>query len=321
MRVDLLLADRRSYTYTAHAARHVSKYFERIPISHQLIYLNDGALRDYLFYIQHSPPKWTLSFTSLTFHQQPLCDMIRIPHCFWLEGSFAQAIHLLGSSYGKVGIENQAFCQKLAAANVFFLPPGVEKNVHHDQETFDVVLFADLLDFSFLEKTWRELFSFEEIKSIKKAIQCADPFVAKPYFFYVEQYLNAQKTYHTVTRFKDVKLDLFGGHAGNNWLLRLTPNIHLHAPLPFSEFFEVLKASKIALVEPASQWYLPAIAAGCLPLSPDEETVKYYLSHPDERQKTLEKLQHKVLEQSWEKQIKLLLEYMDENQCDYADGR
>ena len=310
MRVDLLLADRRCYTYEAYAARHVSRCFERASIAHRVIYLSDGALQAYLFHVQSSPPNWTLSFVNLIPHHTPLCDVIGIPHFFWLAESFSYAIHLLNSAYCKVGVSNQSLCQRLGSNNVVFLPSGVEEQTEREKKVFEVVLFTDLLDLSFLEKTWGELFPSKAIALIKRAIQLGDPIEAMPYFYYVEQYLNAQKTLQSVRAFKEVQLDIFGEHAGNNWLVRLPRSINLHTPLPFTEHFEVLKTSKIALLDPTSIWYLPAIAAGCLPLSPDEEKVKYYLAHPAEREKCLEELKVNLSERGWNQQTKHLVDLM-----------
>lgn len=309
MRIDLLLADRRYYTYEGYAAKHVCCQLKGMHLEHQCIYLSDGNLVDYLAYAQNSPPNWTLSFVNLLPQRTPLCDVLRIPHFFWLEGSFSQAMHFLDSTYGKVGMGDASLCQKITAPNIYFLLHGVDRAASEEKK-FDVVCFADLLAFSFLENTWKELFSAEEIVTIKQAISRSDLLGSSSHFFYVEQYLIAQKTYQMATAFKEVKVDIFGEHAGTHWLVQLPKNMRLHTPLPFSEHFEVLKASKMVLAEPNSPWYLPAIASGCLPVSADEKEVTHFLKYPEARESSLKRLQDKLKGQSWEHQVCRLLEIM-----------
>jgi hypothetical protein len=309
MRVDLLLADRRWYTYEAYAARHACYQLACLKIPHQCVYLYDGSLTDYLLYVQDSPPNWTLSFVNLLPHCTPLCDMMRVPHFFWLEASFAQAVHYLNSTYGKVGINCASAYDKISAPNVYFLPFGIEET-KPEKAIFDLVFFADLLALAFLEKTWQELFSADEVAAIRTQIEKNDPFGCLSHYFYIEQYLNAQKTYRAVSSFKEVKLDIFGEHAGTNWLVQLPAHIHLHTQLPFTEHFEVLRTSKMILAEPGSLWYGPAIASGCLPVSADEKEVNYYLTYPEERKKRLSILQETLRGRSWEKQVGRLVEIM-----------
>jgi hypothetical protein len=310
MRVDLLLSNQSCYTYEAYAARHVSRCLKNLHLAHQLIYLSDGLLQDYLISLQEAPPAWTLSFVNLTPHKKPLCDVMRIPHFLWLEESVGSAFHYLNSTFGKIGVHDSELCKKLSASNVLLLPHGVDTQICEEKKVFEVVVFADLLDLAFLEKTWNELFEPHAITSIKKAIALKDPFQIPAYFFYVEQYLKAQKTVQRVATFHKIALTIFGEHAGNKWLQILPHNIHLHTQLPYIEHFEVLKRSKIALMDPSSHWYLPAIQAGCLPLPAHEETIHFYLTHPKEREKSLQKLRAKALDHTWEKQVNQLINLM-----------
>lgn len=308
MRIDLLLANRKFYTWENYAAKEVEKVFEKHRIAHRKIFLSDGHLQDYLSHIHHDPPTWTLSFENLTPHEKPLCDVLRIPHFYWVHGSFGSAVRYLTSDFGRVGLSDEALCQRLANPRFIHLPQGVDSTPASVDKRYDVVFFADLIDLDFLHATWEELFSAEEIQRIKDSIKFKEPLQAASLFFYAEQYLNAQKDYQIMTSLKDVRLDVFGEHAGNNWLTRLPDSVYLHSKLPYIEHFEILKESKIVLLEPASEWYWPAVALDCLPLPPSQEKVSYFLSHPEERHKTLAKL--KPLQRSWEKQTQALIEYM-----------
>lgn len=310
MSVDLLLSDRRSHTFEGHASRQVIGALNSLQVPHRVVYLNEGLLHDYLSLLHHSPPRWTLSFTHITPHHKPLCEVIQIPHFYWVEGSCASALHYLQSSFAKVGIPDLNICKKLNNAQALFLPHGIDPTLSPDTKLFEVVMFADLIDPPLLEKRWEELFSPKEIESIKKAVELENPVEAGEQFYYAEQYLQAQSTLKAVEALQaSVKLDLFGEHAGNNWLLRLSPHVHLHAQLPYTEHFEVLKASKVALLDPASSWYLPALAVGCLPLPAEEKSILYYLSHPEARDAKTTLLKEKLLK-TWMHQTQQLIEIM-----------
>jgi hypothetical protein len=311
MRVDLILSDRKCYSYEAYAAERVVRYFIGAKIPHQLIYLSDGILVDYMNYIKTEPPSWTLSFSYLTPYQKPFCDVLNLPQFLWVSDmNIPLALHFIGSSFGRVGLRNWQLCQKLAAPNFFFLPQGVDSAKKVSSRQFDVVLFENLVSLNFLEQTWKEIFSEQAIEQIKRAICLGEPLEVKPYYFYVESYLNAQKVSVIVEKFKKVSTHIFGEHAGNNWLKFLPITTHLHAPLPYIEHFEVLKMSKIAIIEPTSEWYLPALAAGCLPLPPDEEQAHYYLSHSKEREALIEEIKHKIEIPTWEQQTEQLFKVM-----------
>jgi hypothetical protein len=311
MRVDLILTNRKGYTYEAEACREVCRSFNSIGIDSKTVYLEDGALEeDYLFQAYSCPPQWILSFHPLTTSQMPLCDLLRVPHFYWPEKPCASIILFLKSSYANVGIADPTFYQKFGADNLLLLAHGITSERECQNKVFEVVLFADLVECAFLEKTWEALFSQNEIEAIKKGIELGGSQQLTPYFFYIDQFVQAQQTYRIISAFKTLTLDVFGSHVGNNWVKRLPEGVRLHTPLPYTEHVEVLQMSKIALLKPDSHWYGVAVAAGCLPLSGSEGEIAYYLAHPEEREKRLEKLREKFLEQTWAKQTRRLIGYM-----------
>jgi hypothetical protein len=311
MRVDLLLSDRKCYTYEGYMAAKSASLFTQLGMACRILYLQDGLFGEYLIQVHNHPPDWTLGFTNLTPHQKPFCDILSIPHFFWLENSFGQAFHFLSAAYGKIGLNNESLCKRLPSDKVLFLPQGVELACTSLRKEFEIVLFGDLLDLSFLEKTWQELFSPAEIGGIKKAIQEEDLLLAGPLFFYAEQYINARQTQMDLKSLvHSGQIDIFGNHAGNNWLCRLPKHMHLHCALPYREHFEVLKMSKILWATPENPWYWASVAASCLPLHDPEEII-YFLREDAEREKKLEKLREKVLERNWEGQIRKLIQFME----------
>lgn len=310
MCIDLLLSDRRSYTFEGYASRQVIGALDSLQVPHRIIYLNEGLLHDYFSLLNDAPPRWTLSFTPITPHKMPFCEVIQIPHFYWVESSCAPALHYLESRLAKIGIPDLNICKKLNNAQAICLPHGIDTTLSPDTKLFEVVAFADLMELSLLEKRWEELFSTKEIERIKKAVRRENPVEAEEQFYYAEQYLHAQITLRVVeTWLSTVNLDLFGEHAGNNWLQRLSPYVHLHASLPYTEHFEVLKASKVVLLESTSPWYFPALAAGCLPLPVGEESLHYYLTHQKERDEKIGLLKENLLK-TWMKQTQQLIEIM-----------
>lgn len=309
MLVDLILADRRYYTFEGYAAARVTQSFDALGVAYRRIYLADGALQDYLAATEEHAPNWTLSFANLTPHHKPLCDILQIPHFYWVEGSFGPAVHFMEAEFAKVGLCDEHLCAQLPQEKAVFLPPGAEA-VSHVQKRFSVVLFEDFIDTTFLEKTWCEVFAENEESAIRRAIHVENPLQAGAQFSYAEQYLKALKTTQSLKTLQGIPLDVFGDHVGCNLLLQLPPTTHLHAPLPYAEHLEVLKESAIAILDPTSPWYWSAVAAGCLPLSANREQVWHYLASPDEREKEVERLSHFLPQRTWKMQTQQLIRSM-----------
>lgn len=309
MLVDLLLTDKRFYTFEGYASRHVGHALNERGISCRMVDLSGGMLHAYFSSLQETSPSWTLSFANLTPHRKPLCDVVSIPHFYWVEGSPASALHFVHSSHGRLGLSDAALCQRLSSAHVLFLPPGIEK-MPSSTKNFEVVLFADVIELPLLEKTWHENFESSAIEALRQAVSGRDPLLAGIQFADAEQYLNAQKTLNALSALQGVKIDVFGEHAGRDWLVRLPQSVYLHSQLPYTEHFEVLKRSAIAIAEPSSPWYWRAIAAGCLPLPPDKEQISHYLARPQERAFEIERLGQALPQMTWEKQVEKLIQVM-----------
>lgn len=296
MDIDILLKERKNYSFESCAAQKVRAIFERMGISSNIFCLSDGILGDYLMKARSHPPDWTLSFSDLLPQQKPFCDIVQVPHFFWVEDSFAPAAHYLNSKYAKIGVRDRSLHS--FQPNVHFLPYGVETTCcDKESPLFDVVYFADLADREVKERTWRELFSDQAVELIKTASSSCrqnrslNPFISivslikdpeqlsqismHDLIYGVEEYLKAERAYQLISSFEGIRLDVFGEHVGKNWFVRLKNSewIYLHGPLPFSEHSEVLKRSRIVIFdhfeskEECDPWFLEALAAGCLPLT------------------------------------------------------
>lgn len=296
MDIDILLKERKKYSFESYAAQKVSAVFEKMGISSNIFCLSDGILGDYLLKIHSHPPDWTLSFSDLLPQQKPFCEIAQCPHFFWVEDSFAPAAHYLNSQYAKIGVRDRSL--RSIQANVHFLPYGVETTGYEKESPlFDVVYFADLADQEVKERTWKELFSDQAVGLIKTAAgscrqnHSLNPFISiaslikdadqlsqismHDLIYAVEEYLKAERAYRLISSFEGIRLDVFGEHVGKNWFVRLKNSdwIYLHGPLPFSEHAEVLKRSRIVIFDhfeskqECDPWLLEALNTGCLPLT------------------------------------------------------
>jgi spore maturation protein CgeB len=352
MRIDLLLADRRCYTYENYAAAHLRSHFQELGISCRSLYLGEGILNDYIASLDASAPDLTCSFSDLCFSDRAICDLLALPHLFWIEHSLAEAAAYLRSKYASIAISERAYAEK----RLHFLPTPAAPTWRGSakERPFSALFFGNLIDCDNLIATWRRLFG-EEVSltlqeliaichqvphlppffPIKKRLQ-SDPHLLKKISLHdlicaAETYLRAESAYGLISTFTACRLDIWGDHIGNNWLVRLKnrDQIFLHDPLPYTEHFELLKQSKIAIFDQPlwsdgdGHFLVQAVAMGCLPLTNPtpylreliqeeelfypaqdwknlEEKVRYFLAHPHKRQSLIEKMQEEIVPQkSW----------------------
>ncbi len=145
MLVDLLLTDNRYYTFEGMASHAVSEVLKQKRIACRRVVLQE-RLSDYWY---QKSPQWTLSFTHLTPHQKPLCDVWQIPHFYWVEDSLELALHYLDSQYGKLGVPDRSLAARLSHPQAYYLPHGVESPSPKKVKKWDVVHFSDLTDKNF----------------------------------------------------------------------------------------------------------------------------------------------------------------------------
>lgn len=309
MRVDLLLTDRKFYTFEASMAQKIKEEFEQRGLSFHEIYLSDGVLHDYLGYVKQSPPDWTLSFNELTPKQIPLCDVLRILHFYWVEKELGPAIGYLNSQFGTLGVPEKDVVASLNHPRCHWLPHGLEVVQSMDKKQFQVVCFDDLVDTAFLWKKWEGMFEQKVLQELQAAIDSKSPLVAQGYYGFAELYLKASETLKKIAPWRELPLSMFGEHVGNNWLKRLPRCVNLMSKLPYCEHFEVLKMSTFLLTPPESPWFWHAVASGCLPVE-SEEQARFFIENPTEKVLKLEALQKACAGQTWAHQVGQLLEIM-----------
>ncbi len=187
MQLDILLTDRRAYSYENYVAREVAKRVEC-----RMLYLSDR-------WWQRIGERPLLTFKL----PPPEIDFFGIFHIVWIEGAFLD----YESKHAIVAHPNPHLSSGL------YLPLGVEKS--QKPKDFDIISFTPLTPETALPDT------------------------------------------------EGRRLDIFGEHAGNNWLKKLK-GVYLHQNLPYSE--------KLALVGRAREVWVQkedynlanqASAAGC----------------------------------------------------------
>lgn len=298
MRIDIFVRDRRPYTYENVAAENVLQVFKSLRIEAQKIVIGDGVIQDYLYLLEEKPPAWILSFSECFQLRKPFCDLVKVPLFFWKHGSFAQAMHYFDSKHGIVRCSDRKVSDHFSHP---FFPdaPFPRPSYENKEKLFDVVLFADLIDVEGKKKTWETLFSEKAYCSLLKALQYAkkhpglhpaifcgkfveEGISVNDMVFEIEEYLYAERLKNLIESIENIKIHLFGEHAGNNWLVRLKnrENVFLHAKLPFAEHFEVLKMTKVLIrdhppfVDGGDDWAAAALAAGCKVFLPPNPFLK-----------------------------------------------
>lgn len=335
-RIDIFTRYPQAQSRENYGARELQKAFERCEISHASFCLAQDVLADYLSYFSSNPAKGSLAFEDVFPGGGPLCDLLEIPHVLWTNG-LAEGAHYLQSPFAKLVLDDENLClhlQKKGHKNIFFLPFGISEELKDDPEkerSFDVVMFEELIDVAGLEKRWEALFASAEVQLIEQTVSACLKNPQAIIFdvveeqlkgrsasismgnmlFLVEEYLKAAKILPLVEAFEGVRVDLFGEHVGNNWLRRLknAECIYPHGSLPYTEYFSILKKSKILSADKKSPWYLPALACGCL-LVEDHE-VHEYLKKPKMRVERVRESQKNLFqEHSWDNRAKRVLEIL-----------
>lgn len=138
MRYDLLLTDRKAYTYEGYVAQQVTTKFEKKRIPFRKVYLSDGILHDYMRSLQEDPPSWMISFHNFLPFEPPFCDIVKVRQFVWLKSSIEEASNYVGSKCGLLGVPQQS-----DLSNTVFLPHGVEA-LPFEERIFDTVSFTPL---------------------------------------------------------------------------------------------------------------------------------------------------------------------------------
>lgn len=305
-RIDLLLSQECGYTYETYCSHKVAQILEKKEIPYKKIYLNRGVLNDYLVFVERDPPEQWLGFAPLI----PLCDLFDIPQSVWAESSIAEVKPHLSFKRGKVFLPTptpQAHC----------IPHGVERCVPHEP-LFDTVFFSPLVDIENLKERWREFFP-EATASLLERGEAPQDDPTGHLLAAAEEYLKAKRAFSVIST-ASTPLHVFGEHIGNNWYRRLAnaAHIYLHAPLPYTEHFSVMRQSRIVILDPLDwRWSVTAAAAGAVPLLADREDlhdeIKALLADSKKRDSELKKYQNEIEALTWENQVSHLIKQLYED--------
>lgn len=352
MRVDFFLMNRKIYTFERYALNCLERAFKAMGVETNHFVIEEGRIIDYLHYIEDSPPDWTFSASDLFVQKQSLCDLTKLPHFFWENQSLSNALYHLKSPYGHLGFGDRSTMFE----RLVFLPSAFDENFTWQEKTrdFDIVIFDDLTDTEELDKNWKEIFDEKTAVRLKQIVQkCLENPKRTPleiliedvfegptnyYLFFVEEYLKAIRIRAMIESIEGRRVDVFGNHIGNNWLVRLkNPEVYLHTPLPYTEHFEVLKRAKVLLRDQlltangSDEWLFAGLSLGCFVLtngSPylkesfeghllcydtfDEmnELLNGFLEHPQKRKANIENLQKYLKNHTFAERAKSLLTYM-----------
>lgn len=346
MRVDFFLANKKIYTFERYATEELRNIFRGLGIKTRLIVIEEDPIMQYVRGVKEDPPTWTFSFSDLFLQKTPLCSLTGVPHFVWETTSLSHSLHTLDSPLGHLGYMDAS----IKGERLTFLPHGfascfLEEN--REEKTFDVTIFNDLVDTEDLERTWKELFDAKTVCFLHEVVaHCLKYPLQHPlktiyyrmkegkiegpanyFLFLVEEYLKASRSRALIESVEGKRVDVFGEHVGNNWLRRLknAKNVYLHSSLPYTEYFEVLKRSKVLLrhqilaQEGSDEWVFPALAFGCQVVTNGSLYLKEVLNLPFYN--TFEEIQERLLRpvendgdlsaHTFEKRAMSLLEYFN----------
>ena len=231
------------------------------------------------------PPECSLSFNGLLPDEKGIffCDLIKIPHVAFLVDSPNPYVALTRSPLSIISCPDLFSCtffEGLNFKNVFFLPPGVNKEITPDpklKRKFDVVLFASCIDYESLRNSWKEKYSKPLCDALDDAAERTLSDKITPYMEAfaealnvqmgktnsidpqkinlleilndLEDYIRGKDRVQLVQSIKDAKVDIFGADSSTweKYLGKKYPNIICHDPVPYEESLEIMKQSKIML--------------------------------------------------------------------------
>lgn len=301
-----MLSQESGYTYETYCLGKVVETFEKKEIPYKKIFLNRGILQDYLAFVENSPPAQWLGFSLLL----PLCDLFEIPQSVWGENSIAEVKPHLNFKKGKVFLP-------VRAPQTYHMPHGVER-LSPQEPLFDTVFFSPLIDLVSLRERWKEFFS-EEIVAALTAGEVLENDPTGHLLAAAEEYQKAKRAFTVISNAKK-PLHVFGEHMGNNWYLRLAnaEHIYLHASLPYTEHFTVMRQSRIVILDPLDwRWAVSAAAAGAVPLLADREDlheqIKAILTDSKKREEELNQYQNEIETLTWENQVSHLIQQLYED--------
>ncbi len=231
------------------------------------------------------PPDCTLSFNGLLPDEEGrfFCDLIRIPHIAYIVDSPNGYVSLSRSPLTIIASVDQGACEffkGIHCKNVFFLPHGIEKNLHlhpKDERPYDVTFLASCIDYEKIRTDWTKLPApLRKILEQSAEIALYDPktsyihacanvmekFVMEgkidpqkinliELLDELEMYVRGRARVELVKSITDARVDIFGSPSpATDWKKQLgkeQSNVVIHPAVPFDQALEIMQKSKIIL--------------------------------------------------------------------------
>ncbi len=314
-RIDLFMPPNLSqYGVLHHFTTKFHEALLRLGVNSRILEAQYDNPKPFLTELFKDAPDCTLSFNGLLPDQEGrfFCDLIHIPHIAYVVDPPNGYVALAKSPLTAIAsVDGKAceFFRGINVQNVFFLPHGVEKNLHTEskdqQRTYDVVLLASCIDYERIRKEWKTKYPGPLGQALEEA---ADTALANPNITYIEAfaaavdkyiskkqldpnkidllnlldeleiYLRGKARVDLIRSIKDVKIDIFGSPSSTmDWKTQLKEqkNVTVHAAVPYDQALEIMQKSKILLNSCAWLKYgvhervLAGLASGALVFTED----------------------------------------------------
>ena len=288
---------------------------QRKGIETRIIDVNEQSLGpEMISSLRRYAPDLTCSFNTLlpVSEDKFLWDFLETPHWSILVDPALYSLQVTRSPYtilSCVDKSDVAYVKSSGFENVFFFPHAVEPELYapkNEARPYEVVFFGSCYDYESLRASWRQrnpealnkvlddaidLVFGDNHTSLAEALVKAwnasklDPTGADfiSLFYYLDNYTRGKDRVELIRAIKDVPVHVFGELSTDNavgvlgWHPYLSgqSNVILHPSVPFDQYIEILKKSKICLnsmpffKNGGHERVLTGLACGVVPITTD----------------------------------------------------
>ncbi len=287
-RIDLFMPPTVSqYGVLNHFTKKFHEALQRSGVNSRILEAQHDNPKPFLTELFKDVPDCTLSFNGLLPDREGhfFCDMVQIPHVALVVDSpngFVQLAKSPSTIIASVDRDACDFFRGIQAKNVFFLPHGVEKNLHfnskNEERTYDVTFLSSCIDYEKIQKEWKKTFPPQLYKVMQDSIELA---LTDPHLSYVnafvntlnrnfsenmiealgfsivelldqlEMYLRGRTRVDLIRSIRDARIDIFGAAADSTtWKKQLgkkQDNVIIHEGVAYDQALEIMHQSKIVL--------------------------------------------------------------------------
>lgn len=313
--IDILANSHEAYERTFYCASKLHEAMQEYGIASRLIIMHPNSFCNYIDQVIKTPPQLSISFCDLSLNNgsKLLCDQLCIPHLFWTQSDPYLFMNYLDSPYGYLGCTDRLPTQLLQQAgkhNIAFLPDAVDAKIfinEENQRPYQVVLFENLADSSAFIDHWKNTLDPKLFSVVEKTIEDVRHHSQLPFealfahvtsdlpdenynfgwlLYELTLFFKAERILQIIQSLKNVRVDVFGNHTGQDWLLRLknAQNVHLHADVAYTEKFSILKQTQIVIRDQhhrkaaSDDIVLNSIAMGALVLTTETDYLTEHFS-------------------------------------------